>query len=89
MIQNPKPCSILCLCIILGAAVLPGGVAEAGLWGYRTLADPALGDSLGGNHSEVPPGWAMNRMDPAGRMGPAAPDPEISFDPTIGQIRES
>ena len=28
-------------------------------------------------------------MDPTGQMGPAHPDPDIVFDPTLGQIRES
>src|SRR6185295_2613471 len=37
----------------------------------------------------LPPGWVWRRMDPAGNFGPADPDPDVAFDPTIGQIRES
>ena len=90
MTQNPKQGTILCVCTVLAAALLFVGAAEAGLWAYRTPTDPNYGtDSLGVHHSDVPPGWAMNRPDPAGQMGPAVRAPSVSFDPTIGHIRES
>ncbi len=90
MIQNPNRRIILCFCTTLAAALLAGAAAEAGPWGYRSLADPSYGDSLfDAGHGEMPPGWAMNRLDPSGAMVPAVRDPDIAFDPTIGQIRES
>src|SRR4051812_27434179 len=90
MIRYPKPRSILLVCFSLGAALLGSGAAEAGLWSYRQTQDPALqGASLEGDFDPLPPGWTMNRMDPSGQMGPARRDPDVVFDPTLGQVRES
>ena len=89
MSRNPKRGIILCVCTAL-AALLHGGVAEAGLWGYRAAQDPMFGEgALVGAHSDVPPGWTMNRMDPVGQMGSARRDPFVSIDPTAGHIRET
>src|SRR5258705_809088 len=89
MIQTPRSRSILFVCIALAAAFLCQGNAEAGDWRYHATADPLGSGILGGNPDDLPPGWVMMRMDPTGMMTPAVHDPDITFDPTIGQIRES
>src|SRR5712675_2784932 len=92
MIQNPKWSIILCLCTVLAAALpsaAAAGTAAAVPWRHRSQADPFYGDSLAGGHSDLPPGWLMNRTDPTGATVPAVRDPEVAFDPTIGRIRES
>jgi len=89
MIQNPRSRSILFVCIALAAALLCQGNAEAGDWRYHATADPLGSGTLGGNPDDLPPGWVMMRMDPTGMMTPAVHDPDITFDPVIGQIRES
>ncbi len=92
MIQNPKRSIILCLCISLAAALpstAAAGTASAVHWRYRSQTDSFYGDSPGGSHSDLPPGWLMSRTDPTGATVPAVRDPDIAFDPTIGRIRES
>ena len=89
MTKNPKLSAILCLCLVFGGGLLPLGIAEASLWGY-THADATLGEtSLGGDHSDMPPGWVMQHFDPTGMLAPASPDPSISLDPSSGHIRET
>ncbi|TMQ59963.1 MAG: cell surface protein SprA [Candidatus Eisenbacteria bacterium] len=88
MTQNPKLGAILCICLTLGGGALLCGLAEGSLWGYART-DPAFGEGpLGGGHSEMPPGWLMRRLDPAGQMEPPSPDPSVSIDPSNGHIRE-
>src|SRR5690348_9069630 len=90
MMHYPKPRSILVSCIVLAVSLLPGGAARAGLWGYRSPTDPRVGPTpLESEPSELPPGWAMVRPDPVGMMESANKDPDITLDPTIGQIRET
>ena len=88
MSRYPKPGTILCVCIALGA-LLQCRVARAELWDYRGTRYPMYGESLGGAHSDVPPGWAMNQLDPNGMPGPAIRDPYISIDPATGRVREN
>lgn len=89
MIQNPKLGAIFCLCFALGSAIGPGA-AVAGLWGYA-LPDPLTGTTPldEGWQTDLPPGWLMNRLDPAGQMGPALRDPSVSIDPTAGHVCET
>src|SRR5258705_4288560 len=89
MIQTPRSRSILFVCIALAAALMCRGNAEAGDWRYHATADQLGSGTLGGNPDDLPPGWVMMRMDPTGMMTPAVHDPDITFDPVIGQIRES
>ena len=89
MTKNPKLGALL-FAVVLAGAAMTSGTVEAGLWGYRTATDPIQGIApMGEYHNEVPPGWIMSRPDPTGQMGPAIRDPGITFDPTIGTIRES
>src|SRR5438309_762829 len=90
MIRYPKPCGILLVCFGLAAAFLRCGAAEAGLWDYRGAGNPTLeGSPLERDFDPLPPGWIMNRYDPSGQLGPAHRDPDVAFDPTLGQIRET
>ncbi|HEY3157242.1 MAG TPA: hypothetical protein VGK76_11550, partial [Candidatus Eisenbacteria bacterium] len=68
---------------------MPPGIAEASVWGYTHADDTFGGDSLGGSHSDMPPGWVMRHFDPTGMMAPPSPDPTISLDPSNGHIRET
>jgi hypothetical protein len=90
MMHYPKPRTILCICIVLAASLSQGGEARAGLWGYHGPTDPGLeGSPLEDTPSDLPPGWVMSRMDPVGRIETAKRDPDVAYDPTIGQIRET
>jgi hypothetical protein len=90
MMHYPKPRNILVVCIVLAACLLPAGAARAGLWGYRGPNDPDLGPTaLETEPSDLPPGWALTRTDPNGLPEAARRDPDVTYDPTIGQIRES
>ncbi|HYQ89282.1 MAG TPA: hypothetical protein VEU09_06615, partial [Candidatus Binatia bacterium] len=69
---------------------MPAGAAWAGLWGYRGPNDPGLGPTaLDTEPSDLPPGWALTHTDPNGLPEAARRDPAVTYDPTIGQIRES
>jgi len=90
MMHYPKPRSILLSCIVLAVSLFPGGAARAGLWGYRSPTDPGIGPTaLESEPSDLPPGWVMVRPDPAGMMESPDKAPDITLDPTIGQIRET
>ncbi len=89
MSRNPNPGIILCLCATLAMAT-PPRAAEAAPWGDFGPIDPMFGGNrLGAEHSAIPRGWIMLRMDPSGQMGPAQRDPYVSIDPNIGHIRET
>ena len=90
MMHYPKPRTILYACIVLAVSLLPAGAARAGLWGYQSPSDPKLGPTaLESQPSDLPPGWTMSHLDPVGMMEFPQRDPDVTFDPTIGQIRES
>jgi len=95
MIRYPKLTTLLGVCApLLGALLitaLRAGSAEAG-WSYA-FPDPGSGDGspLDSTYEKslMPPGWMFDRMDPAGVMVPANPDPFVTFDPQIGHVRET
>ena len=90
MIRNPKPRIILFVCFGLAAAVLGTGKARAGLWAYRGAGDPTLtSGSLAGDPDPLFPNWVMRRYDPNGLEEPGRQDPDVAFDPTHGQVRET
>ncbi len=90
MMYYPKPRIILFACFVLSVSLLWGGVARAGLWGYRSPNDPRLGESsLEDAPSDLPPGWVMSHTDPTGMTETANRAPDVAYDPTIGQIRET
>ena len=90
MMHYPKPRIILVVCFVLAASLSLADAAWAGLWGYRGPNDPDIGPTaLETEPSDLPPGWALTRTDPNGLPEAAKRDPDVTYDPTIGQIRES